>query len=169
MSTLEASLEWRDDNLIRTLGCYVVDRQMTNPEALAPCLNRDFRDGVLRGVANATVTPEGRVLDDRRRPYAVHEIELLMTLPSTQEFIAELRKERELEAQDARHQEKVEQLAHARAIKAARHDRSAVPALYAEVAELRRLVTWLVDGMDRQMGVMPLKDKPQWVLPEIPD
>jgi hypothetical protein len=166
---IEQNLEYLDDNVLCELGEIVVDRRISEVRTVTAMMNGRFRDGTLRGVSNATISVEGHQLDDRRRPYSMAEIELLLTLPSVVTYIEGLRTERGLEAKDAQYQAKVEALAHARAVKAAKHDRSIVPALYAEVVELRRLVEWLVDGMDRQIGVPRLKQGAVWTLPDLKD
>jgi hypothetical protein len=51
-------------------------------------------------------------------------------------------------------------------VKAALHDQRAVPALYAEVLELRRLVRYLLTCADKQLGVPQLQGFPVWALPE---
>lgn len=139
-------------------------------ELVAALVNKAYHYGEIPGVPNPRVAPDGFVIDsERMRAYSIGEVAAIAALPETVILVKALQEQRAREEKEERREARVEQLTLARAIKAAKHDRSAVPALYAEVVELRRLVEWLVDGMDRQMGVMPLKQKPQWTLPELPD
>src|SRR5262245_52174142 len=144
--TLEQSVEWFDENLMRTAGSYVVDRLIDDPGILAEWLNRDFFDHVLRGVSNPKVSRDGFVVDEtKRRPYTREEVMLLLTFPSVQTYIAELRKERDIERKQDQAEARVAQLAEARFIKATRREAELVPVLFAELAKALLKIEWLVD------------------------
>ncbi len=149
LGVLEASLEWFYDGLKEAVGVLVVDRGVRDPETLAALLNSDFWYGALRGVSSPRISREGLVLEEKRRPYGVDEVALLLTLPGVRTYIEALQAERAIETKEERRTARVEQLASARMAKAIKRERALAPILSAEVAKLQTMVLWLTDQLTR--------------------
>ena len=149
LDVLEASLEWFNEALKEAVGVLVVDRGVRDPEALAALLNSDFWYGALRGVSSPRISREGLVLEEKRRPYSVDEVALLLTLPSVQTYIEGLQAERAIETKEELRTARIEQLASARLAKAIKRERELTPILSAEVGKLQAMVLWLTDQLTR--------------------
>jgi hypothetical protein len=149
---------------------FIIDQLADNKdlEVITAHANKEYFYGVLPGIPNPRIDPDGRVVDaDRRRPYALSEIAAICALPEVQEAVTALKAERQKEV-------RAEQLGRAREAKAlkalvaaAEVERAKSPLLFDQVVALVAMVEVLADRVDR-LGTDGLKQRVERVLPEMP-
>lgn len=160
------SQPWLTPDLITAVAETYVDKS-DDIDVIAQRVNKDYWEGVLPGIDAPKVDGEGRIVADKRRPYAVHEIGIVLETDTCQQAIEALKQERQAERDEQAAERKRDQLARARQIKQARGERELVPLMYKQIEELTDTVEFLLHKID-QIGTAEGVRVARY-LPEIPN
>lgn len=134
--------DWRTAEVMEEYVTLRVDKGVDDERALLEHMNRRFNDGSLPGIAH----PSDAL---RRLPYGPVHVAMLESDPAVAEAQVALSELRAAEAVEDRKAANREQLRRARRRQSCMAEMDKVPNLYREVVELRRIVSVLVDQLDR--------------------